>query len=224
MSMKKFVIWSVMVCMLFFITGCGSNDSTKEKNASDLYSEDYDKIYDDLELTISYSNDICDFLDYWINQSGAGDQAGMNYYTICMTVSKPEDFGQSIDSILALARLYEHMGIDNSEMRSNESAYDYGMRTGACEKVYDYCKQLQDEMLFLSNVQETLETQMMDFKEKYYDDHTDAFNSLKEYYLETISYAEFAIEPSGTVAEYSATRDEYKRNIDKLASKAKIDK
>lgn len=222
--MKKFVIWSMVVLLCMILTGCGSSDSTKEEDISDLYSNDYDMISSDLELIISYSDDICDFLDYWISQSGVGVQAGMNYYTICMTVSKPEDFGQSIDSILTLAKLYEHLGIDASEMRSNESAYDYGMRTGACEKVYEFCKQMQDKMLFLSDAQETLETQMIDFKEKYIDDHTDAFNSLKEYYLETISYAEFAIEPSGTVAEFSSTRDEYKRNIEKLASKAKIDK
>lgn len=223
--MKKITIWSIVVCLLFCLTGCGlSNSTAKKENASDLYSKDYDKIYDDLGLTVSYSNGICDFLDYWINQSGAGVKGGMNYYTICMTASKSEDFGESIDSLLMLADLYEHIGIDTSEKRSDESTYDFGVRTGAVEKAYDFCKKLQDERSYLSNVQETLETQMMDFKEKYGDSHADAFSSLKDYYLETISYAEFAIEPSGTAIEFSSTCDEYKRNIEKLASKAKIDK
>lgn len=216
---RGFIIALFFVCLISGTTGCSEKGCSEKE---DGYSQAYDDLFNILEKMNASSDEVCEMTYYFVDDAGAS--AGMSYMAAALTVQSAEDVGKTPDNRCMAGSLYGYLGIDDSDMLTYETVMDYGMRTGSYEKVYNKCTEIQENYNYLVNTKDTIEQQMLDFKEQYGEKHKDGVDSLKEYYLETVSYADFALEPSGTVGEYSSTCSEFQNNVEKTKSSAKIDK
>lgn len=92
----------------------------------------------------------------------------------------------------------------------------FGISFGSdAEEFHAMCMEMQTLSANISESKASLETQVKDIRAKYGDDFGGEIELLYDYYLESCEFADFALEPSGSLVGYASELDDH---LDETAS------
>ena len=216
--MKRYLLIILIVGCLGVFTACGNNDGNNEKDGTsesskpentsiageneddskseELFLTSYDEILKDLELLNAYS-----------------DYSGTVHSTIWDNVGVDE-----VATYIGYARA----------AKDNFSRYDVLLRMAFGDgdiwaSVYEaeeYTKKYNESIEEIDKLIKKLDTSYSTLKKDYGSDYD--ISELKEYYLESVSYAEYATDIDGSYLSYNQSLNDYQKNISKLKKAAEM--
>lgn len=211
MRRKLLATITISLCLLLSACGGGSNskqeaketkvdiatEQEKESTSEEEFKSKYDTLITGIVLLNTYS-DYCGATHSTIwNSVGVDDVA--KYISYVREYGKEQSIGDSL-----IAKAYNVSPFNNSDLN----------------KVKDYVEQYQTALEEIPTLREDLETQYKELNESYGSDYN--LSEIKDFYIESDSYAEYAINIDGSYITYTQTLAEYQESLKKLQKSAEL--
>ena len=203
--MKKLICFILCMCTVFQMSGCGTSVG-KENNDSETYAEflsEYNLIIEQINSMNQNTKIVASYIiKIW-------DEVGPS------SASKYIELMEEIPSLEALREEYRSYWLDLDDILVN---------TGYAPDCWECIEEYQTALKEIEGAQTVIEEEYDSLKNGAGKEYKDAMNALKEYYVESFAYAEFVIEPSGNLLNYSNTVETYESSISSLRKSAELEK
>ena len=225
--MKNFKTYLLTFLLLISmcLVACGDKSDSTEKDASIDYDQEYDSIIESISTMNEGSNYITSVVMAVWQEAGASE-AGSCLVEMLSPSCEDDCLNMSVDS---LSNIIDAFGIDDS--KSWEYQCDHGgnyaknlQKFGVLKQIYEYCSTYQDKYYNVYNSQNDIKASIKTLKQSVDSEHSDAIEALEEYYLKSCSYADWALNPSGNLINYSSSCSGYKNELSELKTKAEFEK
>ncbi|MBQ5592343.1 MAG: hypothetical protein IIU80_05305 [Clostridia bacterium] len=206
---KKIIAFSLAVLLCFSLSACGNNEEE--------FKTSYLAIYDDLQVL----NTKCDELTSMIYEIWdiVGTDNIMGTLTYMLKISNDfEDYWDNEDD--SMGEYYECLLAKEYGWLNNST---YGISFSADAKEFHaMCMDLKTLFSEVKSLNEALPDKVKSLYTEYNEDYGDKYDLINELYLEVSSYAEFSLNPSGSLMSYPTSKREFQGNISKLIKAANI--
>ncbi|MBQ9934657.1 MAG: hypothetical protein IJO70_02320 [Lachnospiraceae bacterium] len=206
---RKSYIALIILVLLFSLSACGKD---KEKEVADTYSEDFDKLYSDIGELKTHSDTVSGIVTYTWEEAGPDKTKRELSNLIAFDTSTPET---SMDYCDIAYFIEGNTTID----------YRFGEFTAADKaKVDAIVIEYQTSYNELSSLDAAILSELKEFKNKHNEKHPEGVSALTDYYTETSSYANLALNPTGSLMDYMDNVSTFKTSIDSLKKAADLAK
>lgn len=232
--MKRKLALGLCVAVLSVCTlACGTNNSTvSEESAEQLDSVDQGNVMSSLvEKTESTETENTEakctqelFEEEYMEIKNQIDEMNTNSdYIVGVTYLVWQDRGP--DNVFSY--LSAMAAVSSEDGFRSTRAYNYKEQLknvfGCTENtLIEYCINYHDSVLFVSETNKTLLDSIKDFRVKYDDYNLSNVDVLYDYFIESSSYADFALIPDGTLIQYGSSASTYQNDINKLEKRADL--
>lgn len=207
--MKKILSLLLTVVICFSLTSCGNKEAEFETAYTSLYEE------------LQTLNADCDKLTGKIYEIwkivGVDNLIG----TLSYMLQIDSDFDTYWDNETTSTNRYYECLLAKEYGWLNNSSYGISFSRDA-EEFHALCMDLQATYRSISSVNDGLSDKMKELYSEYKEDYGDEYNLINNLYLEVSTYAEFALNPSGSMNSYSTEMNEMQQEISKLIKAADI--
>lgn len=213
---KKWICLGI-VCLMTITSGCTA-PASKESDTAEIVSgdiatdasdeeelsqENFEKLYDEILTTLDSLNKNSEYVgaihsEVWKN---VGPEDVVSYIENIKTYYNDDSF-EYYDTVVATA-----FGVSMFNEYDTQTAFGY----------------VDTYMNSLATIESTLpqlDEKYTELNKKYGSEYM--IDDLKEYYLESVTYAEYACAVDGSYLSYNQTLNQFKSNISKLKKAAEI--
>lgn len=219
MKSKSVKVMLAILTAAFILSGCGKNNSssvaetTSETTSSEaassesetLSEEDFKKKYDEIMDETDQMNDCSHYVG--ITQAYIWSNTGSE--KVVEAIQAVRTYGDDNEGIVINA--FDLNPLANKDTDEYKAAKD---------QAFDYAETYNTALSKLKNLSVTTEELYRSLNDSYGSMYN--LDDLKEYYIESASYADYASDIEGSYVSYSQTLDDYDTNIAKLKKAAEL--
>lgn len=208
--MKKILSFTLAIFMCLSLCACGEG---KQNNA---FEEEYKSLFLELNFYNLKCDSLCRFIyDIW-------DIVGANRVTTALSymLSMPDDFDEYWNNPED-AYNYIECDIGDAYGWLNNSSFGISFSEDAKE-FHALCMTFKNLYNEIPTIDSTIKDKMKTFRTNYGETHADEFALINELYISISSFADFSLEPSGSLSSYGNSIDAYNKEIALLIKSADI--
>lgn len=179
-----------------------------------------------ISITTGEKNKESDYKSMYTSCINIIDEMNDNSETVTSMVSSiwqeagPSKISETLASMLLATS--ENSSIANSYYI--QKAFDISSYSSSKAEVYKYAKKYQEAYTQITTKQKTVEEKLKELKEKHNKEHESEIQTLLDYFSKSRSYAQLALEPSGSLMNYNNSKSTLKSEVTELKQKAEFNK
>ncbi|MBQ6899039.1 MAG: hypothetical protein IJN70_08665 [Clostridia bacterium] len=223
--MKKFFAVLLILVMLGSFVSCGGDSGTGEPDeTTTVVDKDaefkalYTKLFNDLKTL----NDNCDTLtdtiyDVW---RIVGVDKVMDTISYMLQIDSDFSTYWNNEKMMTVTTIEWMLALEYGWLHDGPLKGITGMNDA--KEFHALCMDLQNAYNAVSKNKDTFSAEIKEMYSNYKSDYSYEYNLINSLYLEVSVYADFAIEPAGSLTSYSADKREMQAEISKLIMAADI--
>lgn len=210
MNLKKLILILLVLSISFVLVACSnnsSNNNTSSQQVTEIPTDtpvpttalDYSSEFDKVLASIDKIGDNADLVATYNKAVWA--EAGPSSVSYCLKI---------------LLTATDADSVSNGDLR-------VAFHTSDNYILYSYAQKYQKAYKAIADT-ESVKEGIKSLKSSFGDAHSDAVSALQTYYIKAVSYAEFAMNPSGNLLNYNKNHEEFKKEMSELKANADFSK
>ncbi len=216
--MKK----ALLVFLVFSLLAMGCDSTLRESDFSS-FQNDLSSVLGSISNVNDKSDKVYNIVyEVWDNN---GPDYVINDLALMYSLEDADSLAETSSSRLFSGRIEEILGINMMDtIYDYETPMDWGKRTGAFDRVFEYCQVYKTQYDELYGAKITLESQVKNFKKDYESNQQIITELVSDLYVKTCSYADLVLNPTGSLITYTSDINDIKSEIKELKSKIELEK
>lgn len=198
-----------------------NNDVDINSNAqeTDNFSEDYSKLCTDLSQLNNCCQQFTSIIQTVWNNIGPEDLGTcLNCISQFNQDQTLDTYNSQVGKNMFVQLWLAAKGLCPSALNNKQTDFVSGGEAKTIKLCVEY-NAYGDEILSLMD---STEQQLKQLRDKYNNKYNTEIDVITEWYMESISFAEFALEPTGSLYSYGTTRTEYRTSLAKYQKQAEL--